>query len=242
MARSRTSSPRRSRGRGPARSTAFLRVGSWIGGDRDGNPFVTARRAERGDAAAERARARPLSRGAARARRRIVAERARWSRVTRDARARSPSAPPTRRRRGATSPIAAPSPASIRASPRPRAELDHFVALRQPLIDAPRLRSAGELRRRSRDRSPTRSRRTARGFWRAAGCATLRRAVDVFGFHLAPLDLRQNSDVHERTVAELFAAASLASTICSLDEEARVALLRTRAAFAAPARLAVPRL
>jgi phosphoenolpyruvate carboxylase len=29
----------------------------------------------------------------------------------------------------------------------------------------------------------------------------------VFGFHLAPLDLRQNSDVHERTVAELLAIA-----------------------------------
>ena len=43
----------------------------------------------------------------------------------------------------------------------------------------------------------------ARGRLRA-----LQRAVDVFGFHLAPLDLRQNSDVHERTVAELFAAAT----------------------------------
>src|SRR5204863_9438205 len=31
----------------------------------------------------------------------------------------------------------------------------------------------------------------------------LRRAVDVFGFHLASVDLRQNSDVHERVVAEL---------------------------------------
>ena len=31
----------------------------------------------------------------------------------------------------------------------------------------------------------------------------LRRAVDCFGFHLARLDMRQNSAVHERTVAEL---------------------------------------
>src|SRR5205085_9935440 len=30
----------------------------------------------------------------------------------------------------------------------------------------------------------------------------LRRAVDCFGFHLARLDIRQNSAVHERTVAE----------------------------------------
>ena len=32
----------------------------------------------------------------------------------------------------------------------------------------------------------------------------LRRAVEVFGFHLASVDLRQNSDVHERVMAELF--------------------------------------
>ena len=35
----------------------------------------------------------------------------------------------------------------------------------------------------------------------------LRRAVDCFGFHLANLDMRQNSAVHERTVAELIDAA-----------------------------------
>ena len=55
---------------------------------------------------------------------------------------------------------------------------------------------------------------------------SLRRAVDVFGFHLAPLDLRQNSDVHERTVAELFAAASPGTEYLQLNEEARIALLR----------------
>ena len=48
----------------------------------------------------------------------------------------------------------------------------------------------------------------------------------MFGFHLAPLDLRQNSDVHERTVAELLAAAMPGSDYLALDEEARIALLR----------------
>jgi phosphoenolpyruvate carboxylase len=33
----------------------------------------------------------------------------------------------------------------------------------------------------------------------------LRRAAEVFGFHLAPLDMRQHSAIHEQTVAELFA-------------------------------------
>src|SRR4030095_3417933 len=51
-----------------------------------------------------------------------------------------------------------------------------------------------------------------------------RRAVDVFGFHLASLDLRQNSEVHERVVAELAEAAGLGD-YRALDEAGRVALL-----------------
>ena len=35
----------------------------------------------------------------------------------------------------------------------------------------------------------------------------LRRAVKVFGFHLASLDVRQNSDVHERTISNLLEMA-----------------------------------
>ncbi len=37
----------------------------------------------------------------------------------------------------------------------------------------------------------------------------LRRAVEVFGFHLASVDLRQNSDVHEEVIAELLATARI---------------------------------
>jgi phosphoenolpyruvate carboxylase len=61
----------------------------------------------------------------------------------------------------------------------------------------------------------------ARGRLRA-----LQRAVEVFGFHLAPIDLRQNSDVHERTIAELFAAATPGFDYRSLSEAERVAVLR----------------
>ncbi len=53
----------------------------------------------------------------------------------------------------------------------------------------------------------------------------LRRAVKVFGFHLAAIDLRQNSDVHERTVAELLTAANPELDYLALNEEGRVALL-----------------
>ena len=53
----------------------------------------------------------------------------------------------------------------------------------------------------------------------------LRRNVSVFGFHLASLDLRQNSDVHERVVAELFEKANPGTGYEALSEAARVALL-----------------
>lgn len=53
----------------------------------------------------------------------------------------------------------------------------------------------------------------------------LRRAVRVFGFFLAPIDLRQNSDVHERVVAELLQAANPAVRYLELDEPQRIAML-----------------
>jgi len=53
----------------------------------------------------------------------------------------------------------------------------------------------------------------------------LRRAVDCFGFHLASLDLRQNSAVHERTIAELFEAVAPGTNYLNLSEDERCALL-----------------
>ena len=53
----------------------------------------------------------------------------------------------------------------------------------------------------------------------------LRRAVDVFGFHLASLDMRQNSDVHQRVIAELFEKAIPGTDYEGLPEDKRVALL-----------------
>ena len=48
-----------------------------------------------------------------------------------------------------------------------------------------------------------------------------RRALSVFGFHLAVLDLRQNADVHEVVVVKLLAAVGVASDDLALDEAAR---------------------
>ena len=51
------------------------------------------------------------------------------------------------------------------------------------------------------------------------------RAVEVFGFHLATVDLRQSSDQHERVIAELLATAQLEADYAGLDEDARCTLL-----------------
>jgi len=55
--------------------------------------------------------------------------------------------------------------------------------------------------------------------------ATLKRATEIFGFHLATLDMRQSSDVHERTLAELFSRAKVAADYAGMSEKDKVALL-----------------
>ncbi len=55
--------------------------------------------------------------------------------------------------------------------------------------------------------------------------ARLREAVHVFGFHLSGLDMRQNSDVHEEVVAELLAWAGVHPDYNSLSEDERVNIL-----------------
>jgi len=53
----------------------------------------------------------------------------------------------------------------------------------------------------------------------------LRHAARVFGFHLAPLDMRQHSSAHEMLLAELFAHAKVHSNYTALSEEQRCQLL-----------------
>ncbi|SPM37157.1 Phosphoenolpyruvate carboxylase [Mycobacterium rhizamassiliense] len=57
--------------------------------------------------------------------------------------------------------------------------------------------------------------------------ALLREGVHAFGFHLSGLDMRQNSDVHEEVVAELLAWAGVHPDYASLPEDERVELLTT---------------
>ncbi|MFB6352307.1 MAG: phosphoenolpyruvate carboxylase, partial [Bradymonadaceae bacterium] len=65
------------------------------------------------------------------------------------------------------------------------------------------------------------------GFANLAGgrLADLQARVEAFGFHLASLDFRQHSAVHETVVAELFRVADIEEAYEELDESARRELL-----------------
>ncbi|MBA3686034.1 MAG: phosphoenolpyruvate carboxylase [Planctomycetes bacterium] len=59
----------------------------------------------------------------------------------------------------------------------------------------------------------------------ASDVVQVERAVEVFGFHLAALDIRQNSTWHDRALAQLLAAAGIDNDFPHWSEERRLALL-----------------
>ncbi|MEO8858112.1 MAG: phosphoenolpyruvate carboxylase [Burkholderiaceae bacterium] len=76
----------------------------------------------------------------------------------------------------------------------------------------------------------------------AAALATQRlhpllRAAEVFGFHLATVDLRQVSDKHENVVAELLAVSRVEADYGALGEDARRELLQRLLCDARPLRV-----
>ena len=201
---------------------SFLRVGSWIGGDRDGNPFVTANvlnesmrlqsaRAishyldELHELGAELSLASNLAS--------MSPELAGLADTSEDSAAARRKEPYRRAIIGMYSRLA-----------KTARELDHVIALRQPIVDRAPYASASEF---SADLEiiSLSLRRTNAGVVARGRLRSLQRAVEVFGFHLAPIDLRQNSDVHERTLAELLAAATPGLDYKSMSEDERVQLL-----------------
>lgn len=62
----------------------------------------------------------------------------------------------------------------------------------------------------------------------------LRRAVDCFGFHLATVDLRQNSQVHGRVVGELLEAVYPDTNYETLGEEEKIKILSAELKTARP--------
>ncbi len=213
----------------------FLRPGSWIGGDRDGNPFVTAEVLE----AATRAQGRKAVGFLLEQLEQLGRELSTTTSLVRvpgfltELAEQSPDRDPHH----ADEPyrrVIAGCHARLAATAR---ELSGTEAPGRPAAAAAPYRHAGEL---AADLDALdRSLRSHKAALLAGGrLRRLRRAVSLFGFHLAPLDLRQNSDVHARTVAELLAVARPDVDYSALPEKARVALLLEE--LATPRPLAPP--
>ncbi|MET3712169.1 phosphoenolpyruvate carboxylase [Sphingomonas trueperi] len=212
------------------RAPSFLRPGSWIGGDRDGNPFVTA---ESMRFALARAAETVLDHyleavHALGAELSISTEHAevpeavlQLAEASGDTGKSRSDEPYRRALTGIYARLSAtheqlvgkkpgrPSPIAGAPYGHPAEFREDLVAIARGLADGGPLATGGALGR-------------------------LIRAVETFGFHLATLDMRQNSAIHERVVAELLKSAGVCDDYAALDEDARIALLRRELANARP--------
>jgi len=205
---------------GPLRG--FLKLGSWIGGDRDGNPYVT------GDVMRN-----ALARHSSTAMdfffeeiHRLGGELSQSVRIVETTpeleqlAAQSPDTSDHRRdepyRRALTG-IYARLAATSRV-------LGHHTPVRRAIAEAPPYRDSTEF---VRDLAVLVDSLTANGSERVARgrLRGLQRAAAIFGFHLAPLDMRQHSGVHEQVVAELFASGARREGYADLPEAQRRAWL-----------------
>lgn len=210
---------------------SFLHLGSWIGGDRDGNPFVTA------DVvlAAVRAQSRKALAFQLEQLHRLGAELSptlSLVEISSELKAlveRSPDHSPHRDDEPYRRAIAG----MYTRLAATALQLDQLEAPQHPLGSAAPYANAAEF---SADLNILhdslvrhKAELLARGRLR-----DLRRNVAIFGFHLAPLDLRQNSDVHVQTVAELLAIACPGINYLALDESARTQTLLAELATPRP--------
>lgn len=214
------------------RPPSFVRLGSWIGGDRDGNPFV--------DAASMKL---ALGKGAEAA---LTHYRDAVHKLGAELSiAREPGATPK-----AVQELADASGDTAKArehEPYRRALSGIYARLdatwrvlvgNEPPRPSPLSGAAYDSPRAFRhDLAVLANGLAADGDGALAGGGALGRlirAVETFGFHLATLDMRQNSDVHERVVGELLAVAGVADDYAAMDEAARVALLTQELAHNRP--------
>ena len=209
----------------------FLRMGSWIGGDRDGNPFVVAETLDY----AIRAQGALAFEHYLDAVHQLGSELSLSARLVRttpallqlavdgqDTNPHRQDEPYRRALTGIYARLAATTQALTgRTSARhPHAQLRPYATPEEFADDLDVIRTS----------------LAAHG---AAILATRRllplmRAVEAFGFHLASLDLRQNSDVHEAVVADLLACAQVEADYAALEEPERVALLARELATPRP--------
>ncbi len=201
---------------------SFLRMGSWIGGDRDGNPFVVAETLEY----AVRAQAAVAFDHYLDSVHRLGAELSLSTRLVEptpgllqlataahDHNVHRQDEPYRQALTGIYARLAA---TSVALSGRAPARAPHAVG--EPYPSPQELIADLEVIRASLATHGAQILGTRR-------LVPLLRAVETFGFHLASLDLRQNADVHELVVAELLARAEVAADYSALPERERVRLL-----------------
>ena len=213
------------------RVPSFLKPGSWIGGDRDGNPFVTADSLKTALAKASEAvlgyyldavhalgAELSISTNLAPADDAVIA----LADASGDT-AESRSDEPYRRALSGIYARLAATHLALTGKPAPRA-----AALKGERYADPQAFRADLV-------TIARALRSGGGALSSGGAlGRLIRACETFGFHLATLDLRQNSAVHERVVAELLKVAGVEADYLSLNESQRVSLLRHELSNARP--------
>jgi len=201
---------------------SFLRIGSWIGGDRDGNPFVTADvlrqtlQMQSTQAFAFYLQELHELGGDLSLSARVVNA----SEALRDLATNSPDKSPHREFEpyrlaisGIYARLAATSQkfGSSALSRHPISEAEPYGSPKDLLTDLGIIHE-----------SLTQNKSVALTEGRLRH---LLRAIDCFGFHLASLDLRQGSDVHERCIAELFDAVEPDVMYGKRSEKERVEFL-----------------
>jgi phosphoenolpyruvate carboxylase len=205
------------------RPRSFLRLGSWIGGDRDGNPNVTAdslrlalKRASQTVIASYLDRLHALGADLS-----ISTELASPTEAVAQLADRSGDLNAARRdepyRRAITGMYA-----RLAATYE---QLTGESAPRLPSVTGERYVSAEEFRADLVAIAHSLGAAGARLLATGGALGRLIRAVETCGFHLATLDLRQNADVHARVVSELLRVAGVDADYLALDEASRVSLL-----------------
>jgi phosphoenolpyruvate carboxylase len=208
----------------PRRSGSFLRLGSWIGGDRDGNPNVNAQSLRYALRAASRAllgcylvqlhalgKELSLSSELASVSLEVVA----LADGSGDTYSGRRDEPYRRALVGIYARVAATYGVIAEQPPA-----------RPPVVAGVPYASARDLRSDLAALAHSLAGHGGPLLATSGALGRLIRLVETCGFHLATVDLRQNSDVHARVAAELLRVAGVEATYATLDEDARVALLR----------------
>jgi phosphoenolpyruvate carboxylase len=207
---------------GQSELPTFLRMGNWIGGDRDGNPNVTA---ETLDYSVKRHAETALRHYLTQ-----VHELGAELSVSKLLRGATPALQALAHRAGDTNAHRQDEPyrmALIGIYARLAATLEqltgtqalrHAIAPTIPYVDASEF--IDDLK--TIEAALTRNKATRLATERLR---PLIRAARVFGFHLATVDLRQCSDIHEATVAELLAISGICVDYPGLSELDRCAML-----------------